>query len=526
MKKLRYGFICVVILGLLCCVAWMLFTGISSNQNKYKSVEWNEGINFTAGDCDVSNYSAWCPHNLQYDKTRKKFVFLQCHRWGHTGDFVSISLCYLDPENPLEYEPLNCPVYNGVAALLVTDDGTWYIWTDTQRYTSVDGGTSWMAEMLVTPLSSRYGVYDIDGTLYMGDDSGDAGVYRTSTDYGLTWETQDFGVDYVDCEASFCKFKGNIYAFLRTNTTEYGCILKTLEDGSWKVVNDNTLLAGNSNCSPVAFDDYIAIAHINRFDCHLYYTVWDGTDSFDTVDLGQVEKNTNYQGDFHCPTLAFGDGYACIAFMMHTYGNPVVGSYIYAQNNWVIGRYDENKKFLKCNIWEVNGEPLEDANAGMKTYGLTEKYPSNADIHQNEIVSRWMRNDNNFGVTLYSPDSRMDNYSKNGLLIPVQNGKLVAFGTKTVGADPAAISPIYILQYQSYCCVEWNGNRYMCIDSSSSSNDEQMQLSLQRKNTVYESSVVTDCYITNTIKNVCYISPHSDKEMTVLLQHAEISYDK
>ncbi|MGN0417690.1 hypothetical protein [Anaerostipes faecalis] len=174
-----------------------------------------------------------------------------------------MTLCYLDPTDPLKYEQLNCPYYEGLGALLVKDDGTWFIWIEDARYMSKDAGETWEKEPLVTPLPTRYGVYDLDGVLYMGDDSSDRGVYRVSEDEGLAWETKNFGVDYSDCEASFCKFKGNIYAFLRTNETDYACIMKET-DGGWEIIHDDTLLAYASNCSPVVFDDCIAIAHVNR----------------------------------------------------------------------------------------------------------------------------------------------------------------------------------------------------------------------------------------------------------------------
>lgn len=44
-----------------------------------RNIQWNKGINFTAGDCDSNAYTAWCPHNLQYDAKHGKFVFF-CSR--------------------------------------------------------------------------------------------------------------------------------------------------------------------------------------------------------------------------------------------------------------------------------------------------------------------------------------------------------------------------------------------------------------------------------------------------------------
>ena len=190
-------------IAVVCVCVYSFFIAKTSQGNRYRDVTWNTEVNFTAGDCDSADYSGWCPHNLQYDPTRGKFVYLQCHRNGHMGGFSQMTLCYLDPHNPLDYTELNCPYYVGLGALLVTENGTWYIWTDSMRYTSTDGGETWREDALKTPLSTRYGVYDIDGVFYMGDDSDREGAYWVSVDYGLTWESGSFGVSYKDCEASF-----------------------------------------------------------------------------------------------------------------------------------------------------------------------------------------------------------------------------------------------------------------------------------------------------------------------------------
>ena len=496
---------------------------ISNNgSNKYKDVIWNTQVNYTAGDCDSSNYTAWCPHNLQYDQTRNRFVFLQCHASGHSGEFSPMTLCYLNPEDPLEYEEINCPLYNGVGALLILEDGTWYIWTDTMRYSSGNAGISWEEKELNTPLAARYGIYEIGDKLYAGDDSEEAGIYRVSEDGGISWEVKNFGVQYNDCEAAFCEFKGEVYAFLRTSTTEYACILKETQEG-WITVNDDMLLAGNSNCSPVAFDDYIAIAHINRLDCHLYYTVWDGKDDFETTDLGLIEADTNMQGDFHSPVLAFGKDYCAIAFMMHTYGTPVTGSYILAQNNWLIGAYEDDAEFIKCNIENAYNINPESAESSARINGLSQIYPLNAKVFQDSISLGLMRNEGVAGVSMYNPDDSLSNYSVasiDGFLVPVYEGALIAYGTASGKVNPEYITPMYLYQYQPYCNITYKGKNYMCITSQR--NSFNMMISMQRKNYLYKSSIITDCVITDEVRKVCYISPNSSCAMTGILQYAEI----
>lgn len=498
----------------------------SQNLNRYKEVTWNEGVNFTAGDCDSSNYNAWCPHNLQYDKTRDKFVFLQSHRTNHMADFLPMTLCFLNPENPLEYEELNCPSYNGLGALLVDDDGTWYIWTDSMRYQSTDAGRTWTEKKLESPLPTRYGVYKINDVLYMGDDSKRPGIYRTSTDGGITWEEKNFGVPYTDCEASFCEFQGKVYAFLRTNTTEYACIL-VQEGDSWKCVSKNDIIAGRSNCSPVAFDDYIAIAHINRYDCHLYYTVWDGNKKFETTDLGQIETSTTYEGDCHSPAMAFGNGYVGIAFMMHMYGTNQ-GNYLTAQNSWVIGTYEKNKDTLVCkekteSLDQDNKETIE-ANKLMEQ--MSSIYPYTANIDQDNVISGYVKNNNNYAVSLYNSNDTMYKYksssTEEGFLVPVRNGKLIAYGTQSLVISSSDITLDYIKQNQSYSVIKYEGVNYICVNSDA----EDMMTSLQRRNTIYESSVVTDCHYSKNVEKIIYIPANSYLDITGSLRYMEINKEK
>lgn len=523
-KKIVVLVICV--LAILACGMIIAKRIQSQDLNKYKEVVWSEGANFTAGDCDSSNYNAWCPHNLQYDKTRNKFVFLQSHRTNHMADFLLMTLCFLNPEDPLEYEELNCPFYSGLGALLIDDDGTWYIWTDSMRYESKDAGKTWKERKLKTPLPTRYGVYKINDTLYMGDDSNNPGVYRVSVDGGITWEEKNFGVPYADCEASFCEFQGEIYAFLRTNTTEYACVL-VKEGEQWKCVSKNDIKAGRSNCSPVAFEDYIAIAHINRYDCHLYYTVWDGEKEFKTSDLGQIEISTAYEGDCHSPAMAFGNGYVGIAFMMHMYGTDKE-NYLAAQNSWIVGTYEKNKDTIVCkerkeDLLDNDAKYMFEANKLMETLSI---FPDSANIDQDNVIPGYIKNDNNYAVSLYNPDSSMYKYRtisvEGGGLIPVCNGKLIAYGTQSLTISPSDITLDYIKQYQPYCIVQHKRENYICLNCDA----EDMMISLQRRNTVYESSDIIDCFRSKDINKIIYIRAHSYVDISGTLYYVEIAKEE
>lgn len=85
MKKVIGSIITFLGILLICGIIFIIRTNVINSRinsdatlvesDDYRPVTWNTDVNFTAGDCDTENYTGWCPHNLQYDKTRKKFVF-------------------------------------------------------------------------------------------------------------------------------------------------------------------------------------------------------------------------------------------------------------------------------------------------------------------------------------------------------------------------------------------------------------------------------------------------------------------
>ena len=58
----------------------------------------------------------------------------------------------------------------------------------------------------------------------------------------------------------------------------------------------------------------------------------------------------------------------------------------------------------------------------------------------------------------------------------------------------------------------------MCVKAT-----RDMMLSLQRKNSIYESTAVTDCFITPDVTSICYISPHTAVEAAGQLQYAAVN---
>ena len=422
--------------------------------NPYKEVTWNTYA-FAAADVDTVLYNGWCPHNLQFDKTRGRFVFLQSRCDSHTfgAKWYVPKLFYLDPENPTEYEEINCPVTEtSIGALLVEDDGTWYIWTTSNRYKSIDGGTTWETAA-VTGLTRCFGVWRIDNTLYMGDDGSSVGAYYMSVDDGITWTTEIFGDigAYSDCEASFCEFNGEIYAFLRTNQIDYIVVLRKTSDG-WELINNNKILCYNSSCCPVAFGNKIAIARCNRRDRHLYYTTWDGADEWYTEDLGDMGGGAS--GDFHTAALAFGNGYAAIAFFTHSNESS---EYRAAINAWIIGttREDLETITIESKIY----------NQSVVTKAYSAIYPE--DAIPLRFSGNYAYNDNDFPVTVYDANETLNNYTGT---YPMQTmflsdeGKLCDYVRECVNSSNAVGNFNSIRAYGANPLLDINGKIYRPYD--------------------------------------------------------------
>ncbi|MGN0417694.1 hypothetical protein [Anaerostipes faecalis] len=214
-----------------------------------------------------------------------------------------------------------------------------------------------------------------------------------------------------------------------------------------------------------------------------------------------IESSLSYSGDFHSPTLAFGDGYACIAFMMHMYGTPTPDQYWYAQNSWIIGTYND-KDLFTCELQSKfsDTESLSDK--------LTGIYPKDTDHEEIIVSSTKISNNTNHDVNLYGEDDSLDGCTmslEKGLLVPVINGNLAAYGTRTAAIDSNSITIEMLQKYQPYCILEYDDSRYMCVYSK---NNEQM-MSVQRKNYIYESTLVTKCIDTDDVRHICYIPANS-----------------
>ena len=316
--------------------------------------EWQYGI----GDNTLNAYQCWMANNLQYDKLRNRFVFVQCHRANHTGAFTKTTMHIINPSDILTREDIEIPTINGIANFLIIGD-KYYLYPKTTsaiRYVSSDGGTTWTSEELNTHLQHMFGVYYCNGAFYGGCDY-EWDEYHYSVD-GINWETKNFG--YVDSngnhtkEHSFVYWKGYVYAFgrrdfyknddssqgLLENPSNCAVILK-LNGDTWSAINDDSILAFQSNTHAIPFNDKIVLVSINRLSASasLNFYEFDGK----TVTLLKQWSDLTIdgtEGSFTTPCIAYGDGYTIIGY------SGAGGGLQKSCNMALVGTYDSNKSVV------------------------------------------------------------------------------------------------------------------------------------------------------------------------------------
>lgn len=364
--------------------------------------EWQYGI----GDNTLNAYQCWMANNLQYDKLRNRFVFVQCHRANHTGAFTKTTMHIINPSDILTREDIEIPTINGIANFLIIGD-KYYLYPKTTsaiRYVSSDGGTTWTSEELNTHLQHMFGVYYCNGAFYGGCDY-EWDKYHYSVD-GINWETKNFG--YVDSngnhtkEHSFVYWKGYVYAFgrrdfyknddssqgLLENPSNCAVILK-LNGDTWSAINDDSILAFQSNTHAIPFNDKIVLVSINRLSASasLNFYEFDGK----TVTLLKQWSDLTIdgtEGSFTTPCIAYGDGYTIIGY------SGAGGGFQKSCNMALVGTYDSNKSVvsgygsIKTQATGHIGNDLKDGKLSIlpsEDLGNISVSPSNSLAIQNDI---------------------------------------------------------------------------------------------------------------------------------------------
>ena len=307
------------------------------------SVNWLDTA-YGIGDNTTDNYNAWSPNCSHYDSETKKVLFLQCHTGSHSATNTKDSqLWSINPYNVMECELITTfPIINGKVPLgFEIYKGKYYVVATNKVYVSNDKGVTW--DSYDTSIPRAYGLYIIDGVMYVGDDSmnvANNGVYYTSSDYGVNWETKtfDFAGKYnLKCsEAVFCKHNGKLYASLRRET-EAG-ILACMNNGVWEVVIEN-LPNLRSDCTLYSVEDNFVYCAINRDSRTLYL----GTINDETFEIS-IDKTLNFsnnteEGDFHTPSYVYGDDFQMVTFMI----GATSSAYVTAMNVALVGYTDLSK---------------------------------------------------------------------------------------------------------------------------------------------------------------------------------------
>ena len=316
-------------------------------------------------------------------------------------------------------EDIDIPTINGIGNFLIIG-GKYYLYpkdTSAIRYVSSDGGATWKSEILNTHLQHMFGVYYCNGAFYGGCDY-EWDEYHYSVD-GINWETKNF--NYVDTngnhtkEHSFVYWKGNVYAFgrrdfyknddssqgLLENPSNCAVILK-LDGDTWNAINDDSILAFQSNTHPIPFNDKIALVSINRLSTNpsLNFYEFDGT----TVTLLKQWNDLIFEGEgsFTTPCIAYGDGYTVIGF------SGCCGGYQKSANMGLFGTYDSSKTVknygtLKTHSTKQIGYALDDGELStLPSDGLKNLTKSSYAVINNNADYDMLVIRNNFAYCDYS----------------------------------------------------------------------------------------------------------------------------
>ena len=410
----------------------------------FTEVAWLDTA-YVVGENANAQYNAWCPDTVAYDSTRDKIVFMQYHATSHMGNPLGKTVVTINPYDPTVYEKVEAfpglTSGDGIGGLLVKG-GVWTVYGMKKRHRTSDGGTTWESVDVVTPPARMYGVFEIDGVLYCGDDysttdSSHNGFYYVSYDDGLNWEQKvfDFADNYaIPCsEARFCKWQGKLYATIRREA-ETG-LLARLDGESWVVVTDQ-LPNVSSDTSCTAFDDMIAMSSIDRPNCKLLLSTWNGSEL--TVVKEYNFKGLTGTGDFHTPTYVKGKDWQAVFFMTNDcIGVEYYGSINAAVFGYKVGVAANTPTYEIANgtyTWEdVLAEPYYNCTVSISDSGVEVDVPDHNKQPYIAISKRW-------GAGTYAPneDGTIREYSFNNRIraaeyIPDRNYSRILMDTKTVG---------------------------------------------------------------------------------------------
>ncbi|MDY3993550.1 MAG: hypothetical protein SOY66_08430 [Evtepia sp.] len=205
-------------------------------------------------------YQGWVGNSIvRYKNNYAELVYL---RDGHTGstkntvcvffdgyDIARVEQCYFDGEAGYE---------NNIGSICVYEmDGIYYTpkYDTTTMYQSTDLINWTTSPNVVSPTITPWGIWNIDGVLYAGDD-GTINTIYVSSDGGKNWQTITIASSYELSEGAFTSVGDKILCFFgknwttSTQTSESGYAEMLVYDGTtWSEPKTTNIICNYGNAA-------------------------------------------------------------------------------------------------------------------------------------------------------------------------------------------------------------------------------------------------------------------------------------
>lgn len=245
-----------------------------------------------------SDYTAWCPGNLRWDKSLGKFVSLLYAAPAHVHSTAKLYVTRIDPDSFVASDPVKCkyldsdevtditPASAGACSFLILSDGTYMMIRDmedgnTYKFTSADNGETWVKESAVTGYSgSPWNMTELsNGRIIMSDDASKVGLYY-SDDKGVNWAQVIPGTAGGGYEAEACILEvepGKLIAIARysasgkgyyeSGDSEPAILASSMDYGTtwtdWEISTIDNMNA--SSCTGIVHDGIVEIFATSRW---------------------------------------------------------------------------------------------------------------------------------------------------------------------------------------------------------------------------------------------------------------------
>ena len=153
----------------------------------------------------LSNYTAWCPCDLHFDKSLSKYVVLIYCAPSHVHSNADLYVTYINKDSYIATEPVKCkyvdsdgvtditPSVAGACSYIILNDGTYLMIhkasdNTIRRFISEDNGKIWKSTNILTNVFDHpWQIKELsNGRIICSDDSSKVG-FMYSDDKGITW---------------------------------------------------------------------------------------------------------------------------------------------------------------------------------------------------------------------------------------------------------------------------------------------------------------------------------------------------